>query len=138
MINSRDFSSKSKDVPVLEFKVYKLISVKTGYYYIGVSSNVERRMSIYRQRGTSSFDKQRKLKEYIGEWSFDFEVEILERFVIGEYNTDKIGNLEGRWILREYMKNPDKMLNIVVPGFGRVYNDVMINPERVIKNSSII
>jgi predicted GIY-YIG superfamily endonuclease len=101
------------------FLIYKLTNPK-GEVYIGATTNLKKRMTLYRT-SISSAKNQRDLYKSIMTWGIEnHKLDILFRQSANEQlNLTKINNIEQDYIYREYIKNKEKLLNIVVRGVDK-------------------
>jgi len=111
-ITHKNFNSKNYE----GFTIYKLTN-PVGGFYIGATTNFERRKTDYQSGGRTS--KQKHIYQSIQKWGFSAHtLEIL-------YEWDKPFNLnfytatEMKYIQDHYYKNPNKSLNIIITGVSK-------------------
>jgi hypothetical protein len=99
------------------FIIYKLTNPKGGIY-IGATSNLRNRLKTYSGGGIRAIKNQTNLYSSIKKWGMEnHKVEILYRHPSNEPLNHALLNIkEQQFIIREYLRNREKLLNIVIKG----------------------
>jgi hypothetical protein len=99
------------------FFIYELKNNKTKDFYIGVTTNPNKRLINYKKY-KETFKNQRFLYEAITKSDIsDWSIEILDYGIYSSIH--ELSDIENDYIYKSYIKNPDRCLNI--KGTGRGY-----------------
>jgi len=97
--------------------IYRIINPNNAVY-IGATTNLKLRLKTY-QENPNVYKNQTNLSKSIEKYGWHaHKVEILKEYT-GDFDISTLNDIEQSYILKQYILNPDKTLNVVVKGISK-------------------
>jgi len=114
---------RNKDIKkYTTYTIYKITNPTKGVY-IGITTNMEKRLEIYRG-SIKQFSNQTNLVKSIIKYGWGTHIVEILRIVDcldsdSDFTIRQLSDIEQFYIMEQWKINPDKTLNVVIKGLGR-------------------